>query len=42
MICNIGMVDSDTIRAYAKDLESEDPKLAKMTRQLADYMDESL
>ena len=36
------MVDSDTIRAYAKDLESKDPKLAKMARRLADYMDEPL
>lgn len=34
------MVDSDTIRAYADDIK--DPEIAKMTRRLADYMDEPI
>ena len=42
MICNVGMVDSDTIRSYADDIESEDPKIARMTRHLADMMDEQI
>lgn len=36
------MVDSDTIRSYANDIEPEDPEIARMTRRLADMMDEPI
>lgn len=36
------MVDSDTIRSYAKDFEPKNPQLAKIIRRVADIMDEPI
>ena len=39
-VCNIIMVDSDTVRAWANDIK--DPKVAEGVRFLANCMDEKI